>query len=234
MDQATLERMGRRTTAGAARSGTALPLLFGLGCLLLSAGGAQAQRGPVVRPPLPTPPASDTMREGERVLAPIAFVRFCLRRPNECAGRGGGVAIALDEAALQDIVEVNRSVNRAIRPQRNAAPSSLRSWEVGPAFGDCNDYAVTKRHELLRRGYPAAALPLAVAVTGWGEDHLVLLVRTDRGDYVLDNLTAAIRPWSATGYRWIKRQSADDPNAWVSLEDGPMEPIPASWGRRPT
>ncbi|HMK88727.1 MAG TPA: transglutaminase-like cysteine peptidase, partial [Methylocystis sp.] len=50
-----------------------------------------------------------------------------------------------------------------------------------------------------------------------GEGHAVLTVKTDRGDFVLDNLSEDVRPWSATGYTFFKRQAQDDPNVWLSL-----------------
>jgi predicted transglutaminase-like cysteine proteinase len=47
----------------------------------------------------------------------------------------------------------------------------------------------------------------------------VLTVKTDRGEFILDNLTDDILPWSKTPYRYYKRQSQDDPNVWVWLDD---------------
>jgi predicted transglutaminase-like cysteine proteinase len=35
--------------------------------------------------------------------------------------------------------------------------------------------------------------------------------------YALDNLSQDVRPWSATGYQFYKRQAQDDPNIWLSL-----------------
>jgi hypothetical protein len=43
----------------------------------------------------------------------------------------------------------------------------------------------------------------------------------DKGDYVLDNLNKNILLWSATGYRFVKRQSQANPNVWVSLDRQP-------------
>ncbi|MBV9705214.1 MAG: transglutaminase-like cysteine peptidase, partial [Methylobacteriaceae bacterium] len=48
--------------------------------------------------------------------------------------------------------------------------------------------------------------------------HAILTVRTDHGEFVLDNLSSEVRPWDATGYRFVKRQSQEDPNVWVSIE----------------
>ncbi len=164
--------------------------------------------------------------EGPPVLAPFDHVRFCLENPSEC--ERGADMVAPDHAADRRALKmVNETVNRAIRPiaKRNGETRRL-GWSVNPSSGDCNDYAVTKRHVLLGLGYPAGALLLAVVRLSSGEGHLVLLVRTRTADLVLDNLTSDIRPWRSTFYEWIERQSQADPNLWVSIrpqrERGPL------------
>ena len=52
-----------------------------------------------------------------------------------------------------------------------------------------------------------------------GEGHAVLTVKTNRGEYILDNLNDRILLWSETPYRFYKRQSQSDPNVWVWLND---------------
>ena len=37
-----------------------------------------------------------------------------------------------------------------------------------------------------------------------GVPHAVAVARTDRGDFVLDNLTAKILAWDKSGLTWIK------------------------------
>lgn len=162
---------------------------------------------------------TSAMPEGEIVLAPLSFVRFCLRRPAECAASGETGAPATSSPPLAELRHVNRAVNRAIRPRHKVPVNGLGDWTIAPASGDCNDFAVTKRHELLKRGWAMSSLLLSAVETAWGEAHLVLVVRTDEEDLVLDNLTGEIRPWRETGYRWVKRQSATDPARWVSLDD---------------
>ena len=90
-------------------------------------------------------------------------------------------------------------------------------WQVAPAAGDCEDYALTKRHMLIRSGWPASSLRLAVARTPWGEGHMVLVVRTSKGDLVLDNLTGSVRQWSKTGLRWEMIQSSRNPRNWFRV-----------------
>jgi len=52
-----------------------------------------------------------------------------------------------------------------------------------------------------------------------GEGHAVLTVRTDKGEFILDNQNPEILAWFDTGYRFVKRQSQSDPNQWVSVGD---------------
>ena len=52
------------------------------------------------------------------------------------------------------------------------------------------------------------------------DGHAILMVRTDHGDFMLDNLNDEVKGWRQTGYHFVKRQSQSDPNVWVALIDG--------------
>ncbi len=39
-----------------------------------------------------------------------------------------------------------------------------------------------------------------------GQGHAVLMVLTDKGDFILHNKRNAILPWRRTGYTFIKRE----------------------------
>ena len=86
-------------------------------------------------------------------------------------------------------------------------------WTVSASAGDCEDYVLTKRHQLIRAGIPASSLRIAYVKTRRGEDHAILIVKTNGKDLVLDNLTATIRPLSQTGYRVISISGAN-PLKW--------------------
>jgi predicted transglutaminase-like cysteine proteinase len=157
---------------------------------------------------------------GNYTLAPMAFTQFCLRyadqcKPQQIVFRGGPVR--LTEERWDDLKMVNKSVNASMVPEPNTAGLAGEKWLVNPSRGDCNDYAVSKRAELLKRGWPAGALLLSEVVTAWGEGHLILVVRTSVGDLVLDNLTPQIRPWTRAPYRWVRMQTPKNPNFWASL-----------------
>ena len=152
-------------------------------------------------------------------LAPMSHTLFCLRYEDECRVRPlfRGGPILLTEARWAELKEVNLTVNRAIVPERNERGLAGETWLIDPARGDCNDYAVTKRHRLLERGWPARTLLLSEVEIPSGEHHLVLLVRTGSGDLVLDNLTPQIRPWARAPYRWVRMQLPANPRYWTTV-----------------
>jgi predicted transglutaminase-like cysteine proteinase len=158
--------------------------------------------------------------EGSPTLAPFQHVRFCLRYPLDCKSDAAeNQRIDLNTENSELLKRVNHSVNAAIAPApKSYGPDLEDGWTIAPAAGDCNDYAVTKRHELLQSGLPAKALRLSVVKTASGIGHLVLVVATTRGDIVMDNLTEAIRPWQSTDYDWLKIQSAADARFWYQVK----------------
>ena len=156
------------------------------------------------------------MAEGGYVLPPISFSKFCLDYPSECAG--GTARVHLSAEKMATLAAVNRQVNGSIAPTPDT--SRFRFWALNVSHGDCNNFAIQKRHDLIQRGWPAGALALSVVKTPWGEGHLVVTVRTDAGDYVLDNLRSEVLDWRKAGYRWVMRQSQQNPQFWVSLNGG--------------
>jgi predicted transglutaminase-like cysteine proteinase len=158
--------------------------------------------------------------EGSPTLAPFQHVRFCLRYPSDCQSNPTGTdRIELNADNIELLKRVNRVVNATIVSTiKRYGPELADGWSIAPSMGDCNDYAVTKRHELLRSGLPAKALRLSAVRTSSGTGHLVLVVMTTMGDLVLDNLTEAIRPWRSTDYRWLKIQSANDARVWFTVK----------------
>ena len=163
------------------------------------------------------PEAITRMGFGAPVVAPFAHVRFCLAHPAQCER----TKVSLRKPVMRLTAErqawlegLNRQVNRAIRARPDPRGPVNDQWNLGPAAGDCDDYAVTKRQALLAAGLPSSAALLVRAQLPNGQYHLVVMVRTNRGDLVLDNLTDAISPWSRPLYRWVDLQSAQDPRIW--------------------
>ena len=86
-------------------------------------------------------------------------------------------------------------------------------------YGDCEDYVLLKRKLLLQAAWPRQALLITVVRDRNGDGHAVLTVKTDKGEFILDNQNPEILLWSETGYHFVKRQSQSDPNLWIGLGD---------------
>lgn len=148
------------------------------------------------------------------------WTEFCRRMPEECTlDVAQPAAIPLTVAVWRTLRSVNRRVNARIRPITDQAHwGVVDRWDFPDGgFGDCEDYQLLKRRMLAERGLSRRALLMTVVIDETNAGHAVLTVRTDHGDFILDNKTDAIRPWRRTGYSFIKR-AGQDGQAWVSLE----------------
>jgi predicted transglutaminase-like cysteine proteinase len=182
--------------------------------LALHCGGAQAE---ALKSDQPASLQHEHMQLGAPALAPLAYSRFCLQYRDECEVHRMRGGVGLMRQRWAELVRVNADVNRAIAPQPEYGGVLAERWAVAPRAGDCHDYAVTKRHELMARGWPSRALLLAEVVIGTGEHHLVLVIRTRDGDFVADNLVANIRPWFMTRYQWMRMQTPQNPIFWSTV-----------------
>ena len=125
--------------------------------------------------------------------------------------------VELTSARKAELMKVNSTVNGRIVQRSDVSTSGKAdNWTLPGNQGDCEDFAILKKSELIKLGWPASALLLTVVLRG-GEGHTVLTVRTSAGDQVLDNLTSAIRDWSRTPYRYFARQSQSDGKTWERI-----------------
>ena len=127
----------------------------------------------------------------------------------------------LTSQAWNELLHVNRWVNEAITPL-----TDMEHWGVSErwnypddGYGDCEDYVLLKRRMLMQAGWPRQALLVTVVRDKQGDGHAVLTVKTDKGEFILDNQTEEVLLWSETDYRFVKRQSQTDPNVWIALGD---------------
>jgi predicted transglutaminase-like cysteine proteinase len=154
------------------------------------------------------------------VLPPIGHSRFCLHYPEDCRVRGIDFRrrfIAFTAPRHEELNGVNHRINREIIAMRTPDNGAFEEWLIAPHAGDCNDYAVTKRHELLRQGWPSRALLLSEVVVPTGEHHLILIVRMKDGDMVLDNLHAQILSAveASRQYQWVRVEMPQNPKFWA-------------------
>jgi len=127
----------------------------------------------------------------------------------------------LTDARWSALQQVNNLVNTAITPATDLEMFGVEEmWNYPGTRGDCEDYALLKRRILIEQGWPVGDLLITVVTRPDGQGHAVLTVRTDRGDFVLDNLVSEVRLWSDTPYLFVKRQSEANTGRWVSIDDG--------------
>ncbi len=131
--------------------------------------------------------------------------------------------VPLTREALDQLYEVNRTINRSVAPTPDIlAYHEGDYWTLplsrGTEMGDCEEYALEKRHALALLNWPSQAMSLAVVTTPQGL-HVVLLVLTSGGDLVLDSLSERVVGWRSVGYRWIKRQVPGRPLIWATVPD---------------
>jgi predicted transglutaminase-like cysteine proteinase len=184
--------------------------------------GAPAAAAPT---PAPSPAPVQTQAQAQAQTEPQPVVILASATPPAPAAAASDARITLDGAAWTRLRQINAYVNRTIRPASDMDVYGARDWWVAPLssglapYGDCKDYVLEKRRELIGAGLPAQALSIALVRTAWGESHAVLVAATSQGDLVLDNLSGEIKPWDRTPYAWVARQSASDPLLWLAVDD---------------
>jgi len=194
-------------------SGNFIKAAFISALMIVAGSAAQAQT-------LAALPASSNPIASMGTAKPLlAWMKFCDSNPSECAvDVREPEVIELTPQVWKTIVTVNQRVNSSIK-----AVTDQDHWGVVDIWGfpddgkgDCEDFQLLKRRILAENGLPRRAMRMTVVIDELGEGHAVLVIRTNRGDYVLDNKTSSILPWSKTGYVYIKRESQDQVG-WVSL-----------------
>jgi predicted transglutaminase-like cysteine proteinase len=152
---------------------------------------------------------------------PIGHVQFCENYPGDClAFDRPDQVVRLTPATLDQLDRLNRAVNAAVIPATDLEVFGIEEkWEYPALVGDCEDYALEKRRELIGSGWPASALLITVVRDEIGDGHAVLTVRTDHGDIILDNKSDDLLPWTSAPYRFVKRQSARNAAKWDAIED---------------
>jgi predicted transglutaminase-like cysteine proteinase len=154
-------------------------------------------------------------------LPPIGFVKFCVSNPSECKNVGRRAKrIDASPGVWASLFNVNARINADITPMSDDELYGVPEfWTYPVTAGDCEDYLLMKKRELEKMGFDSGALLITVVLDEKNEGHAVLMVATEQGDFVLDNRRNDILLWGETGYTFLKRQSQQDPRAWIALTD---------------
>lgn len=158
---------------------------------------------------------------------PYAFWHFCDEYPADCAKqRMIEARFEADGTRMSELEGINLAVNHSVEPVTDLELYGVSDFWTLPVNGkgDCEDYALMKRHMLIKAGWPASALLMTVVLDERKEGHAILTVRTATGDYILDNKTDQIVLWYKTPYHFVMRQSFLDPKSWVALDPAQTTP----------
>jgi predicted transglutaminase-like cysteine proteinase len=150
-----------------------------------------------------------TANRGHATLPPFAYIQFCVHHRSACKNTRGHLAMAgghtvkLTKRLSKQLAHVNSRVNARMIAR---ADGGSDKWNVGGRYGDCEDYAMTKRAMLIAAGWPSSALSLTTVRTAWGEGHAILSVHTSGGTMVLDNLSRAVKSIKKVPYHLVSMQ----------------------------
>lgn len=152
--------------------------------------------------------ASSSMVLGKDVLPPAGYSQACPRIEGLC-DETSPVRVVMDSAKWLKLSEIDEFVNR-----NTFAMSDKNNWQRSDywslprqGLGDCEDFALEKRRLLIKAGWPKGALSIAYVETWEKTGHAVLVVATNEGDLILDNLNWRIVPWDRAPYVFKTIQS---------------------------
>lgn len=187
----------------------------GFFAIVATAGATLAQAQQIAS----VPAASATVSASGEARPVLAWVDFCRRNPSECrVDTSEPERIELSAKNWKTLVTTNVRTNRDIQPVTDMEHwGTVDRWDMAEdGKGDCEEYVLVKRKRLVEAGLPRRSLLVTVVIDDENQGHAVLMVRTDRGDFILDNKRNAILSWQQTGYIYVKRESQDKV-AWISL-----------------
>jgi predicted transglutaminase-like cysteine proteinase len=163
-----------------------------------------------------------SMQTAGRTTQPIGHYEFCQRYPAECAQKSAARApVELTRKLWARMVDINNAINVMVEPRTDFEIWGREEvWSYPTDIGDCEDYVLEKRRELMKLGVPASDLLITVVRQPNGDGHAVLTVRTSHGDFILDNLEPRILRWYETEYTYLKRQSERHSGVWLKIDDG--------------
>ncbi|WP_417308694.1 transglutaminase-like cysteine peptidase [Devosia sp.] len=182
-------------------------LLFGLGVIQTAAAGQVNFADPAFA------------RTGNITSIPVGHSEFCKSHRSECGpNRDPVAAMVLTDQRWQELQQINSVINMAVIPVTDLDYYKVSEyWAYPQGYGDCEDFVLAKRQALIAAGWNPSTLLITVVRERNGNGHAVLMVRTDRGDLVLDNQDGRVLLWNQTPYEYLKRQSQASAGQWVDI-----------------
>lgn len=174
-------------------------------------------------PALSAPAGPVSMLVGGLTSQPIGHYDFCKKHADDCKVLSQDtVAPNVTDFGWKTLKEVNERVNSRVVPMTDMDIYGQEEvWAFPEDKGDCEDFVLEKRKELIAKGFPVSDVLITVVRKPDGEGHAVLTVRSSKGDFILDNLNNDVKLWTETPYSYLKRQASFDSGRWVTIEQTP-------------
>lgn len=125
-----------------------------------------------------------------------------------------------------NLIRLASSINTQVNHQTSTIDDHVQygreeHWALPTARGgDCEDFVLLKKKILIKNGVAGKNLLIATVLDRNLNSHAVLILRTQSGDLVLDNLTNDIRLWKDTGHTFLKLQNPAAPGGWHAVLAG--------------
>lgn len=151
------------------------------------------------------------------VAAPTGAKKLCQRYQWACDH--SGMADPKNPLSLKQIRSLNRKINRKYREISDQQQYGQKEYwaPLTKRGGDCEDFALTKKYNLIHYGVPPESLVISTVLDKRRNAHAVLILLTRQGDYVLDNLTNQMKLWNRTGYFYLRMQNPEAPHLWENV-----------------
>jgi len=137
------------------------------------------------------------------------YASFCERFPDHC-DLSGPTEIEYTEAVARNLLLVNTSANRSISCEMSDRELfGFEEFWTYPieGLGDCEDIAIFKREELVKRGLPRGAMTIAIVHHRKEmHAHAVLLVETTVGTLLLNSVSNEVLLWHKAPYNFEARE----------------------------
>lgn len=203
-----MKPFGKKFSVGTARFATLVARTAGVGALVfgtvLAVPEARASEGAFIPSVAVSPP-------------PSGAAELCRQYSWACSSKRS-VSLS-SQQEMQIIKQINRRVNASTRSVTDQSQYKTRErWALPTSRGgDCEDFALLKKRDLINAGVDPNKLLIATVLDTSRTPHAVLVYRSASGDLVLDNLTNRIKTWSATRYLFLRMQDPKKPGRWVGV-----------------
>lgn len=164
-----------------------------------------------------------TLSLRKAIAAPDGFADVCNRYDWACAA--GSKGQVRGKALLSLAREVNNAINhqyRQVTDRSQYGTEEVWALPTSSRGGDCEDFVLAKKHSLIEAGVAPGRLLIATVLDRRRALHAVLVLRTEEGDFVLDNLNNRVKGWQETGYSFLRMQNPDAPHRWNAVFKGGM------------